>query len=327
VIIANHTSFLDTLAIAMTTHKIVYLVNDWVYESPIFGRMVRALGFYPVSQGIENGMEKLKEKVDQGYSLVVFPEAERSYSNDVKRFHKGAFYLAEQFGLDIVPLYIHGNSEVLPKGDFIIYDGAITVKVGDRIKKEDLSFGKNYSERTKKVNAYFREKFAELRNELEDENYFKKKLFLSFLYKDTEVVQEMKKDFNQNKSVYHELNKHIPKDSNILHIADDFGQKDTLLTLQQAGRKIFTIIKDEEKKEIAKQNYIVKRRKISYIKDTTEINKPIDILLVSDEHFNIGEVAVLPETIIFINCKNTIFENMNYELKSSSESLKIFRTR
>jgi 1-acyl-sn-glycerol-3-phosphate acyltransferase len=327
VIIANHTSFLDTLAIAMTTHKIVYLVNDWVYESPIFGRMVRALGFYPVSQGIENGMEKLKEKVDQGYSLVVFPEAERSYSNDVKRFHKGAFYLAEQFGLDIVPFYIHGNSEVLPKGDFIIYDGAITVKVGDRIKKEDLSFGKNYSERTKKVNAYFREKFAELRNELEDENYFKKKLFLSFLYKDTEVVKKVKKDFNQNKSVYHELNKHIPKDSNILHIADDFGQKDILLTLQQAGRKIFTIIKDEEKKEIAKQNYIVKRRKISYIKDTTEINKPIDILLVSDEHFNIGEVAVLPETIIFINCKNTIFENMNYELKSSSESLKIFRTR
>jgi 1-acyl-sn-glycerol-3-phosphate acyltransferase len=75
----------------MTTHKIIYLVNDWVYNSPIFGKMVRALGFYPVSQGIENGMEKLKEKVDQGYSLVVFPEAERSYTNDIKRFHKGAF--------------------------------------------------------------------------------------------------------------------------------------------------------------------------------------------------------------------------------------------
>ncbi|WP_299181175.1 MMPL family transporter, partial [uncultured Chryseobacterium sp.] len=94
VIIANHTSFLDTLAIAMTNHKIVYLVNDWVYQSPVFGKMVRALGSYPVSQGIENGMEKLKEKVDQGYSLVVFPEAERSYTNDIKRFHKGAFYLA-----------------------------------------------------------------------------------------------------------------------------------------------------------------------------------------------------------------------------------------
>jgi hypothetical protein len=62
---------------------------------------------------------------------------------------------------------------VLPKGDFIIYDGSITVKVGNRISKDDLSFGKNYSERTKKINASFREEFARLRTETEDENYFK----------------------------------------------------------------------------------------------------------------------------------------------------------
>src|SRR5690606_22863496 len=76
VIIANHTSFLDTLALGMVNHKIIYLVNDWVYHSPIFGKLVRALGFYPVSQGIENGIEQLKEKIEQGYSLVVFPESE-----------------------------------------------------------------------------------------------------------------------------------------------------------------------------------------------------------------------------------------------------------
>ncbi|MFC3159693.1 hypothetical protein SAMN05443633_10623 [Chryseobacterium arachidis] len=324
VIIANHTSFLDTLALAMTTHKIIYLVNDWVYNSPVFGKLVRALGFYPVSQGIENGMDQLKEKVDQGYSLVVFPEAERSYTNDVKRFHKGAFYIAEEFGLDIVPVYIHGNSEVQPKGDFIIFDGAITVKVGDRIHKDDVSLGKNYSERTKKINAYFREEFAKLRNELEDENYFKKKLFLSYLYKDNEVVKEVKEDFNQNKSVYYELNKHIPKDANILHFSDDFGQKDVLLTLQQASRRIFTFIKDDERREIARQTYIVKKRKINYINNSTEIDKPIDVILVSDENFNIAEVAELPKTVIFMNIKNNSFNNNNYTLQFSSESLKVF---
>jgi 1-acyl-sn-glycerol-3-phosphate acyltransferase len=327
VIIANHTSFLDTLALAMATHKIIYLVNDWVYDSPVFGKLVKALGFFPVSQGIENGMEKLREKIDQGYSLMVFPEAERSYTNDVKRFHKGAFYIAEQFGLDVVPVYIHGNSEVLPKGDFIIYDGAITVKVGDRINKDDLNFGKTYSERSKKINSYFRNEFAKLRNELEDENYFKKKLFLSYLYKDNDVVKEIKQDFNTNKSVYFELNKHIPKDANILHIANDFGQKDILLTLQQAGRRIFSFIKNDERRETAEQTYLVKRRKINYIKDTTEINKKIDVLLVSDENFNISELAELPETVIFVNIKNTWSENNNYTLEFSSESLKVFKTK
>ncbi|GAA5099700.1 MMPL family transporter [Chryseobacterium ginsengisoli] len=327
VIIANHTSFLDTLALAMATHKIIYLVNDWVYDSPVFGKLVKALGFFPVSQGIENGMEKLREKIDQGYSLMVFPEAERSYTNDVKRFHKGAFYIAEQFQLDVVPVYIHGNSEVLPKGDFIIYDGAITVKVGERIDKDDLNFGKNYSERSKKINSYFRNEFAKLRNELEDENYFKKKLFLSYLYKDNEVVKEVKRDFNANKSVYFELNKHIPKETNILHFANDFGQKDVLLTLQQASRRIFTLIKNDEKRETAEQTYLVKRRKINYIKDTTEINKKIDVLLVSDENFNLNDIAELPETVIFVNIKNTSFENNNYTLQFSSESLKVFKTK
>lgn len=326
VIIANHTSFLDTLAIAMTTHKIIYLVNDWVYQSPVFGKLVRALGFYPVSQGIENGMDKLKEKVEQGYSLVVFPEAERSYTNDIKRFHKGAFYLAEQFELDILPLYIHGNSEVLPKGDFIIYDGSITVKVGDRISKDDLNFGKNYSERTKKINAYYRERFAKLREEIEDENYFKKKLLLSYLYKDNEVVTEVKKDFNTNKSVYFELNKHIAADANILHIADDFGQKDALLTLYQASRRIFSRIRNDEKRMVAEHNYLVKRRKISYIKELSEVTKTPDVLLISDNHFDINEIQNLPETIIFINTTKTEIENKNYILEFSSESLKVFKT-
>ncbi|WP_238594307.1 MMPL family transporter [Chryseobacterium indologenes] len=327
VIIANHTSFLDTLAIAMATHKIIYLVNDWVYESPVFGKLVRALGFYPVSQGIENGMDKLKEKVEQGYSLVVFPEAERSYTNDVKRFHKGAFYLAEQFGLDILPLYIHGNSEVLPKGDFIIYDGSITVKVGNRISKDDMSFGKNYSERTKKINVYFREEFAKLREEIEDENYFKKKLFLSYLYKDSEVVKAVKEDFNANKSVYFELNKHISNDANILHLADDFGQKDVLLTLYQASRRVFSLIQNDEKRATAAHSYLVKRRKIQYIKDFSEVNKKIDVLLVSHDRFSWNDIQELPETIIFVNTKSDSFESDNYALKFSSESLKVFKTK
>ncbi|MGH1520352.1 MMPL family transporter [Chryseobacterium sp. JK1] len=327
VIISNHTSFLDTLAIAMATHKIIYLVNDWVYDSPIFGKLVKALGFYPVSQGIENGMDQLKEKIAQGYSLVVFPEAERSYTNDVKRFHKGAFYIAEQFDLDVLPIYIHGNSEVLPKGDFIIYNGSITVKVGNRISKDDLSFGKNYSERTKKINAYFREEFAKLREEIEDENYFKNKLFLSFLYKDSEVVQEVKNDFNTNKSVYFELNKHIPADATILHIADDYGQKDVLLTLYQASRKIFSWIKDEEKRATAAHSYLVKRRKLHYIKDLSEVNKNIDVLLISDDKFTINNLKTLPETIIFINTKNAILESENYTLNWSSVSVKVFKTR
>ncbi|HGX9547141.1 TPA: 1-acyl-sn-glycerol-3-phosphate acyltransferase, partial [Escherichia coli] len=70
VIIANHTSFLDSLTIGMVNSNIVYLVNDWVYKSPIFGRAVQMAGFYPVSNGVDNSVEHLEERVKQGFSLM-----------------------------------------------------------------------------------------------------------------------------------------------------------------------------------------------------------------------------------------------------------------
>jgi len=153
------------------------------------------------------------------------------------------------------------------------------------------------------------------------------KIILRFLYKDSEVVNEVKNDFEKNKSVYFELGKHIPKNANILHIVDDFGQKDILLTLQQAERKIFSLINDPEKRQIAEQNYLVKRRKINYIKDFGEITKNIDVLLISDENFNIGSLEKLPGTIIFCHVKNNALDHVDYSLQFNDESLKIFTSQ
>ena len=68
-----------------------------------------------------------------------------------------------------------------------------------------------------------------MRTEIEDEDYFKNKLFLSFLYKENDVVKQVKDDFRQNKTLYFSLNKNISKTAHILHIANDFGQLDVLL--------------------------------------------------------------------------------------------------
>lgn len=322
VIIVNHTSALDSLVVSMVTPKIVFLVNDWVYNSPVFGKLVKALGFYPVSQGIENGVNPLKQKIDEGFSLVVFPEATRSMDNAVKRFHKGAFYLAEEFDLDILPIYIHGNSEVLPKGDYIIYDGAITVVVGKRIAADNENFGKNYSERTKKINAYFREEFGKIRTRLENENYFRKFLFLSYLYKNNEVAKAVKSDFNKNKNLYFRLNKFVDKNAKILHFADDYGQLDAILTLQEADRKIFSYIRDEEKRAVAFHNYLINRRKIQYIPEISEAKK-IDTLLISVSDFSLENLKNSIEKIIIL--KNSTFEiPKNFQKISEEEGIAVF---
>jgi uncharacterized protein len=299
VIIANHTSFLDILAVGMLSPKTIYLVSDWVYNSPVFGTAVKAAGFYPVSEGIEGGVEHLRAKVEEGYSLIVFPEGTRSKSNHIQRFHKGAFYLAEYFNLDIIPVVIHGNSEALPKGDFIIYDGSITVNILERIAPDNKAFGENYTERTKKVSAYFKSQFNQMRDKFEDVNYFRKTLVNSFDYKEPEVVAAVRKDIAEKMSCYHELNKQIGEKASILRLADDYGQWDALLSLQQPQRKISSFIADEKKRAVAKMNYIVRKRHIEYL-DEIRTDAKYDILLITGAD-NIPDIADVSNRIIVLD--------------------------
>lgn len=270
ILIANHNSFLDSLTLSMTHYKIIFLVNDWVYNSMVFGKIVKAAGFYPVSQGVEGSLAPLKEKVAQGYSLMVFPEGRRSEDNQLNRFHKGAFYLAEQLQLDILPIYVHGNAELIPKGDFIIYDGSMTIKIGQRVNQTDFSMGNTYKERAKNVYKIFKKEYQLLRYELEDEDYFQKKLFLNYIYKENNILNKVKKDFAQHKSTYYQFFKILSENERICHIANDYGQLDFLILMQEPRRELFTFVVDEEKRAIAKHNYWVKNRKMHYVQNISE---------------------------------------------------------
>ncbi|RZL98737.1 MAG: glycerol acyltransferase, partial [Pedobacter sp.] len=145
VIIANHQSFLDILAMCMLSPRTILLTNKWVWRSPIFGAVVKLADFYPVADGIENSVELMRDRVKNGYSIIVFPEGTRSSEPPMKRFHKGAFYLAEQLHLDIVPIILHGTGYTMKKGDFLLKNGTITVHYLPRIAADDSSFGVGYA--------------------------------------------------------------------------------------------------------------------------------------------------------------------------------------
>ena len=332
IIIANHTSFLDILAVGMLSPKIIFLVSDWVYNSPIFGKGVRLAGFYPVSNGIDNGIEHLKSKVEEGFSLMVFPEGSRSQDNSIKRFHKGAFYIAEQLQLDIIPIVIHGYSEILPKGDFIINGGKTTVEILNRIAPNDTIFGIDYSERTKKMSIFFKTHYRQMRKDLEDVNYFKKMILNSFAYKETEVIQEVKTDLNSNLEAYHHLNKYISPKANLIHLADDYGQLDVLLSLQESQRKITSFISNEQKRATAKLNHVVNKRLISYLDDFNKIKtNNYDVALISNANFEIAITKIINSTnrIILINTSKNknVFIEKGFEIESEENNIVVLNKK
>ena len=105
IIICNHQSSLDVLLTTMLSPKLLLIVNKRVWSSPVFGPAVRMIDFYPLAEeGADNSLDLLADRVKKGYSIVVFPEGTRTSDGSVKRFHKGAFYMAEKLGLDILPI-------------------------------------------------------------------------------------------------------------------------------------------------------------------------------------------------------------------------------
>lgn len=136
VIISNHQGHLDLMCIMMMTPNLVVITNDRVWHNVLYGWILRVAKFYPISNGLEYNTSKLSKLVKQGYSVVIFPEGTRSPKCEILRFHTGAFYLAAQLNVDIIPVILHGVGHCIPKSDFMLRPGHMSLKVMNRIKVE-----------------------------------------------------------------------------------------------------------------------------------------------------------------------------------------------
>ncbi len=116
VIVANHQSFLDILALMAASPRLVFVVKGWVARVPFLGLVTRQLGFFSTNgEGAEAVAEAVGEAVVDGCSVVIFPEGSRSGDCRVRRFHKGAVALAARLGLPIVPIAFYGHGMAVSK--------------------------------------------------------------------------------------------------------------------------------------------------------------------------------------------------------------------
>ena len=215
IIVANHASFLDILVTVMQHPKLILLTNKWVYYSSVFGKVVQLADYYPVMEGVDPAIEKFVDIVKDGYSIVIFPEGTRSPDGKLKRFHKGAFYLAEQLSIDIVPMLLHGTGDTIKKGDFMVMNAFMTMKFLPRISPTDERFGNGYAERTKSISRYFKTEFEKLRVENETPRYFRQRLRMNYMYKGPELEWLALKE-SRNENFYDALNKALPREGNIM---------------------------------------------------------------------------------------------------------------
>ena len=329
IVIANHTSILDTPGMGMLHPRQIFMVNNRVLHSKFFGKAIQMAGFYPASQNHTGNLDALRDKIKQGYSLIIFPEGTRSNTADMRRFHKGAFYLAEQLKLDILPVLIHGNADVLPKNDNMLKRRNITMKYLPKIRWDDDAFGATYTERTKKVAVYFKQEFRAFRREREPADYFRNKLYFNYLYKAKSIQQEVKSVFNANKEAYHGLARQLPLNARILHLGCGYGVLDFLLVYDSSERHVTAYDANAEKVAAAQHTYSVNRYPLQFVADIPTELDAYDVLIVSSDATAIRiEPTNTLEWLVLEHVepdKFAILAKLDFQLIFDENGIKVFR--
>ena len=245
VIICNHQSHLDVMCILMMSPKIVILTNDWVWKNPFYGSIIRAAEFYPISDGMDKNIVRLRTLVSRGYSVVVFPEGTRTNNRSIMHFHQGAFALAKELKVDILPLMIHGLSEVLPKHDFMLRRGRITLEVFKRMHFSELDSYTN-RELTMYWHKWYEIQYEQMCHREEDIFYWLPYIKYCYLYKSYGVERNSKKailDIINNPS---HLSQYLRSDDTIVVNKSGQGEKALLLALLNPNKKVFGYEQDPE---------------------------------------------------------------------------------
>lgn len=266
VIIANHQSFIDILLLLSTTPKIVMVTNSWVWNSPFFGWIVKYADFHHSADGYEALAERLKERIDEGYSVVIFPEGTRSADCSILRFHKGAFYLANLLKLDILPIIIYGAGQISAKKQgFYIKSGIVATKTLKRIKFGDTSFGATYQEQAKEIRKLYIEQYRIFNDELgrTDNAYFRDALIKNYIYKGPVLEWYMRVKCRID-GFYDLWDKLVPREAVVTDIGCGYGQMAFMLGMLSDKREVLGMDYDADKIETAQNSFLRKKCNVRF---------------------------------------------------------------
>lgn len=144
IVIANHCSNLDPIVVGVAfPGKLRYLAKSELFKNPVLGFLIRNLGAIPVSkisnQSAGAALKTFLSLLDAGESILLFPEGSRSFDGKVGAFQGGASLIAEKTGVPVLPAYIYGTYNAMPRGAAVIKPSKINITFGKIIHPSEIS--------------------------------------------------------------------------------------------------------------------------------------------------------------------------------------------
>lgn len=134
VFVANHQGAYDIFSIyGYLGHNFKWMMKKSLRKMFLVGYTCEKCGHIFVdrhsSSGIRQTIETAEQRLRDGMSLVVFPEGARTATGRMGPFKKGAYQLALEFHLPLVPITIRGSFDVLPRTRLLPHPGTITLTI------------------------------------------------------------------------------------------------------------------------------------------------------------------------------------------------------
>lgn len=134
VFVANHQGAYDIFSLfGYLGHNFRWMMKQSLRKIPFVGWACRAAGQIFVDNSsvsaTRHTMQAAERQLRGGMSLTVFPEGARSWDGNMRRFKKGAYMLAVEFNLPVVPVTIDGAFDVLPRFEFLPRPGHIHITI------------------------------------------------------------------------------------------------------------------------------------------------------------------------------------------------------
>lgn len=285
IIVANHQSMIDILIMLSLAPKIIMVTNKWVWNSPIFGHVVRYADFIPSHEGFENMNEIIRKKVAEGYSVIIFPEGTRSVDGKIKRFHKGAFMLAKNLKLDIVPITLYGTGKLLNKKQmYYIKPGTFVASILPRITPKQLNEYGALHNAARVIANVVRNEYSRLYDiySRPENLYFRHKLTANYVYKGP--VEEWYVRIKLAMEDYYKyFESIIPRRAKIVDVGCGYGMLAYMLANTSNERTILGIDYDEDKTGVANHNFSKTERIQFECADALTYNYPYaDVFVIND---------------------------------------------
>jgi long-chain acyl-CoA synthetase len=179
IVAANHSSHLDMGLTKMALGEagkdmVVLAAADYFFDTKYKRAVIENFtNLVPMERtgSLRQSLRHARSFLDRGYNALIFPEGTRSLTGEMADFKPVIGYLALHAGVGILPVYLDGTHEAMPKGSNIVKNRKVGARIGRYLPVEELeemTKGMARAEAYRLIAAYVRHQVANLRDGTRD---------------------------------------------------------------------------------------------------------------------------------------------------------------